>query len=181
MITLSLMNVVLFGYRGSGKSTVGRLLADRLGVPFVDTDEMVRGRFAGLTIAQIWQIHGEPAFRAAECDVTADLLRDDNRMVIALGGGTVMQPDARAAVTDARHALRVYLRGTPDTLHARIHGDATTPTERPNLTALGGGVDEIRAVLADRSPTYEAVADHVIDIDTLTPQQITDRIAAMID
>lgn len=162
------MNIVLLGYRGSGKTTVGKKLANALWRDFVDTDAVVVKRFGDLTIRQIWEKHGEPAFRDMECTVAAELLAKDNQ-VIALGGGTVMQPAARTALESAR-AIKVYLYCEPQVLAARIAADADTAATRPNLTPLAGGVDEVTAVLAQRDPVYRAVADHVLDVTTMSPE-----------
>jgi len=176
------MNIVLFGYRGSGKSTIGRLLAERLDRPFIDTDARVRERFGGIPISEIWQRHGEEAFRHMECIVTADTLRRD-RQVVALGGGTVMQHDARAAIEDAKardRALCVYLGATAETLYHRIHSDDTTLAERPALTDKGGGIDEIQHVLTERGVVYEALADHIVDVNHMSPERAVDHIAALL-
>jgi len=91
-----------------------------------------------------------------------------------------MQADARTAIKSADGVTCIYLRGTPETLAARIAADDATSTERPDLTGLGGGIDEVRAVLAERAATYESVADHVIDVDTLSPQQVVDAIVPLV-
>ena len=124
------------------------------------TTEILK-RFGGRTVAQVWADEGEPAYRATEVEVTRDLCGRDEQ-VIALGGGTLMQPGAREAV-EACDAVRVYLRCEPEELHRRIHADAATEGLRPALTAMGGGLEEVRAVLAEREPVYLAVADKVFD------------------
>lgn len=162
------MNIVLIGYRGSGKTTIGRKLAAQLWKTFVDTDDLTCKRFGGATIADIWRQHGEPAFREAECAVVADVMGKDEQ-VIALGGGTLMQPPARQAVEQASGSRRIYLKCEPEELFRRIAADTKSAATRPNLTSLGGGVDEIRAMLAERQPVYEAVADAVLDVTHLAP------------
>lgn len=154
------MRIVLCGYRGSGKTTVGGQVADRLGWAFSDVDDEIRQRFDGRSIAEIWAEFGEPRFREVEVEVVRELCQRE-RIVIALGGGSLMQDGAREAVIAAKDTLRVYLEADPAVLHARIADDANTRGQRPNLTALGGGEDEIRAVLAKREPFYRATADVV--------------------
>ena len=163
------MNIILIGYRGSGKTTLGRKLAGQLWKDFVDTDDEVRRRFGGASIAAIWAEHGEAAFREAECEATADVLKRDEQ-VIALGGGTLMQPAAREAVERAADAVRIYLKCEPGVLAVRLDADRERQGERPDLTNLGGGVAEIETVLAEREPVYEAVADKVFDVTLLTPE-----------
>ncbi len=169
------MNIALMGYRGSGKSTVGRLVAHRLGLGFVDCDVDVCRQFGGLTIRQIWQEHGEAEFRRMECRVLRDLLQSDGQ-VIALGGGTPVQPEAQAAMRQAQSLVKVYLRSSAEELWKRISGDAQTAATRPSLTGLGGGLDEVRSVLAQREPTYLALADHVVDVAGHTPEQNVEQV-----
>lgn len=157
------MNIILLGYRGSGKTTIGKALAEQLWKTFVDVDAHICKWFGGLTIAEIWKQHGEPAFRATEVQVTCELLQRHDQ-VIALGGGTVMQEQARKAVKDAVNTVRIYLYCEPEELLRRITGDAGTATARPSLTALGGGIEEIKSVLAQRDPVYRDVADKVFDV-----------------
>lgn len=157
------MNIILIGYRGSGKTSIGRKIADQTWKDFVDTDALVMAEFGGRTIRDIWETDGEPAFRQAEVEVTRKVLAGSNQ-VIALGGGTVMQPDARQAVVEAEDAKRIYLSCRPAVLAERIAGDASTAGARPDLTEKGGGVEEITAVLEERDPVYREVADAVFDV-----------------
>lgn len=162
------MNIVLLGYRGSGKTSIGRRLASQLWMDMVDLDEEVCRRFGIDSVAAIWEQHGEDAFRELECIVVVEVLARDNR-VVALGGGTVMQLDGNRAVAQASNAVRIYLRCEPEELHRRIVSDPNTEASRPHLTDLGGGIEEIRSVLEQRDPVYTAVADHVLDVTRLGP------------
>ena len=157
------MNIILFGYRGCGKTSLGKKLAAQLWKHFVDVDHEICKRFDGRTVADIWATDGEPAFRAMETQVTIELCQRDNH-VIALGGGTVLQPGARQAVVEAPEALRLYLWCEPEELERRIHGDANTAAGRPDLTNAGGGLEEIKQVLEVRDPVYRKVADHVFNV-----------------
>jgi len=173
------MNVILLGYRGCGKSSVGRRLAERLGLEFRDVDERVAQRYGNRSVAEVWADEGEPHFRRTECAVTAELCQDTGQ-VVALGGGTVMQPAARQAVERA-DALRVYLKASPQVLAQRIEADAQSGGLRPSLTgnaAGAGAIDEVRLVLAEREPVYRAVADKVLDVSTLTLDQAVAELVA---
>ena len=177
------MTLLLHGYRGSGKTTLGKHIAKRLGLPFFDTDALVRERFGGLEVADIWARHGEPAFRAVEVDVMRELLgfaplsatpsghgrlKPTLPCVIALGGGTLMQPGALAAVRQAPNSLRVYLRAPAEVLAKRIGGDAVSAGQRPSLTGTGSATDEVAQMLSRREPTYLAAADKVLDASALS-------------
>lgn len=163
------------GYRGCGKTTLGKKLANQLWLDFVDVDQAICQRYDGRTIAEIWDEFGEASFRETETAVVRELCGRDG-LVIALGGGSVAQPGAREAVEQAGDTRRVYLACRPQVLHDRIHGDAITQASRPNLTAHGGGVAEIEAVLAERDPIYRAVADSVLDVTHTDIDQAMDQL-----
>ena len=122
--------------------------------------------------------HGEPHFRALEAAVVRELAGLTDH-VIALGGGAVLAADTRAALTAAGHPV-VYLRGTPDELHRRIAADPATADSRPSLTAAGGGLDEVRAVLAARDAIYRSAMTHEVDVVDRTVGQLVDVLATMV-
>ena len=159
--------VVLVGMPASGKSTVGRLVAERLGRPFVDTDELVEHRL-GMPVPAYLERHGEPAFRAAEADAVAEACVLPGA-VIGAGGGAVLDPLNRWALW--HHGTVAWLDVPPDTLVARLEADdVDRPTFRPY------DVDRLAAVLGDRAPAYRA-ADHRLDA-THSPSQIADELVA---
>jgi shikimate kinase len=167
------VNIFLIGYRGSGKTTVARALAGVLGWEWVDADAELERR-AGKSIQQIFAESGEGAFRDLESAVVADLARRD-RHVIALGGGAPVRDENRRAL--AGRGQVVWLKASPETLHARIAADPTTGARRPNLTGQGG-LAEIRQLLAEREPIYRACADLVLDAEAHAPDNIAAQIAA---
>jgi shikimate kinase len=165
------MRVVLVGYRGTGKTTAGRLVAQALGWPFLDIDPLIEQR-AGLDIAAIFARHGEAHFRDLESAVIADLAGTDPA-VISAGGGAVLRPQN---VQHLRHgSLVVWLTASAETLHERIAADAATAARRPNLTALAG-LDEVRHLLEAREPCYRSAADVVLDTETFSPAQVAEQI-----
>lgn len=154
------MSIILIGYRGSGKTTVARQLAGRLSCSFVDTDELIV-KMAGQAIRDIFAIQGESAFRALESAALVDALKISSA-IISTGGGVVTIEANRQLLRDSGRPV-VYLAAPPEVLCERIHTDATTGENRPALTSLGGGLDEIRSVLAVRDPLYCSVATLVVD------------------
>ena len=164
------MKIVLIGYRGSGKTSLGKLLADETWKDFIDTDDEICKRFGDDSIANIWEKHGEPEFRRVEVEVVRETMTKDET-IVALGGGTLMQEGARQAVEEAVDANRVYLFCEPEELARRIEADSRSSATRPSLTAHGGGLDEIRTVLEEREPVYRAVADREFDVTHLDPEK----------
>jgi shikimate kinase len=167
------MNIFLIGYRGSGKTTVAAALSLRLTWPWIDADVELEQR-AGMTIREIFAERGELAFRDLESQIIADLARGD-RQVIACGGGVVLREQNRAVLREGGKC--VWLRASPEALVKRIESDTTTAARRPNLTGQGG-LAEIRTLLAERTPLYEACADLQIDAENRGPAEIADQIIA---
>lgn len=161
------MNIVLLGYRGCGKTSIGKMLASQLWKTFADVDTEACKRFKNPSIADIWAKHGEPAWRATEVEVTRELVKKPD-MVIGLGGGTLMQAGARQAVEQAADTVRIYLKCEAKELYRRVSQDAQSAATRPALSPLGGGLDEIVHMLQLREPVYEAVADKVFDVTHLS-------------
>jgi shikimate kinase len=157
------MNIVLIGYRGAGKSSIGRALAERLGKPFVDTDTILQER-AGRSIRQIFEEQGERVFREHEARAVQAACLNENA-VISVGGGAVMNPDNAARLRDAGRI--VWLRAPADVLWQRICGDEASDAQRPRLT-FKGGLEEIVHKLAQREPVYESLADQILDTDRLS-------------
>jgi len=154
--------VVLIGLRCSGKTTVGRAVAERLGWDFVDADEELVAR-AGRTIADIFAADGEAAFRALEKETLADLCRRRN-VVIATGGGAVLDPDNARVMREG--ALVVHLDAPTEVLWRRMQTDPATDEQRPALTDLDGKA-EMEAVARKRAPLYEVARHLVIDTEAL--------------
>ena len=162
------MSTVLIGYRGSGKSTLGHKLADRLWQKFVDTDDLVVAK-AGKSIAQIFAEEGEPHFRDLESKVVQEVAALSDH-VISLGGGAPMREENRTAIKSAGHRV-IYLKCEPDELYKRISADPSSVANRPALTNLFGSVDEISKVLAEREPIYRQMADAELEVTYLTPDE----------
>jgi shikimate kinase len=160
--------VVLVGFMGSGKTSVGRLLARRLGYGFEDMDRRIEER-AGRTIAEIFRDDGEEAFREREREDALALSRLRDR-VVAAGGGAFTRPETRALLQEG--ALTVWLRCDLDRILARVPADGSRP--------LAGNRDIMRALLAEREPFYR-MADVAVDASSGTPREVADRIVGLIE
>jgi shikimate kinase len=163
-------HIVLVGLMGTGKTTVGTLLAERLHRPFFDSDAEVEAR-TGRTVREIFETDGEPAYRALETEALFDALASPVPAVIAAAGGVVLSPVNRQALRD--HAGRVvWLRADPGQLLGRVG----VQDHRPLLESDPAGT--LARMAADRAPLYAEVADVVIDEDKKTPVEIAEEILA---
>jgi shikimate kinase len=170
------MGVILLGYRGSGKTTVGRKLADRLWLKFVDTDDLIVAS-AKKSIREIFEQQGESHFRDLEVRAVRDAVgRADH--VIALGGGAVLREENRALLKSLE-VKRIYLRCEPQVLLRRIQSDASTAANRPALTDLGGGIEEIARLLAIREPLYREVMSSELEVTNLSVDEALVYLAKM--
>lgn len=165
------MNLALIGYRGTGKTTIAQLLAQQLGWQWVDLDERIE-QAAGRSIAEIFAQHGEPEFRRIESEVLAAHAGLD-LAILATGGGIVLAPANREQL--ARMSAVVWLTASPTTLWQRIHGDTTTGSRRPNLTAQGG-LAEIEHLLQVRTPLYRECATLEVDTEGRSPGDVAAEI-----
>ena len=160
------MMITLTGFMGGGKTTVGRLLADALGCPFMDLDDLIVKK-AGKSIPDIFAQDGEPAFRQLEAQVLRKTVEKyaESTVVLALGGGAVLAPASAALLHEK--TVCIYLRATIDTLLERLAGETA---DRPLAD------DAMAARLAEREPLYEKTAHVIIDTDGLSPDEVTDEI-----
>ncbi|MSU80258.1 MAG: shikimate kinase [Gemmataceae bacterium] len=162
--------IFLIGYRGTGKSTVARLLAERLHCTWLDADVELEKR-AGKSIRQIFIDNGEETFRDLESAVLRDLMNATDT-VIATGGGVVLREENRLAL---KNGLVVWLRAPAEVLWHRLNEDAMTRERRPNLSQ--GGLAEIEEMLRLRTPIYERCADFTVDTDAATPTEIAEVVS----
>lgn len=156
--------IAIIGAPGSGKSTVGRLLADALGLPFVDVDAAIEAD-QELSIADIFVTHGEPHFRQLEETATIAKLAEGG--VVALGGGAIMNADIRRALAD--HDV-VWLECSIATATKRVGMD----TARPLL--LGNVRGRLIKLLNERTPRYREAATVTVNVDERTPGQVVAQI-----
>jgi shikimate kinase len=148
------LTIALIGLPGSGKSTVGRQLARRLGLPFHDSDHEIETRIGG-TIREFFEREGEAAFRDIEEEAIRDLMSGPGG-VLATGGGAVLRPANRQRLRESAHVI--YLRSTPDELFRRLRQD----TQRP-LLQVADPLARLRTLYEERDPLYRETAHYTIE------------------
>jgi shikimate kinase len=167
---LARRSIVLVGMMGAGKSSVGRRVALRLGIPFVDADTEIE-KAAGMAITDIFAIRGEAEFRAGEARVILRLL-EGGPQVLATGGGAFINPDTRAAI--AAKGISIWLKAEPDVLMKRIKRRQDRP-----LLHTADPAATLRKLLEEREPIY-ALADLTVQSREVTHDRIVDEIVSAI-
>jgi len=165
--------IILTGYRATGKSSIGKILADQLGFGFIDTDQAIEKR-QGETITEMVGRGGWDLFRRKEEDMLLELARSKNK-VIATGGGSVMHEKAWAKLR--KNALVVWFTADIKTICQRLAADSDTDDQRPALTEMGT-MDEIAMVLNERRPLYEKSSDITVNTEGKTPEEVAEFIVA---
>jgi shikimate kinase len=163
------MNLVLIGYRGTGKSAVAAILAQKLGVTAVSLDEEIV-REAGIPVPAIVEKHGWTWFRDLESAI-AKRFGERDGLILDTGGGVILRPENVENLR--RNGVLFWLEASVEVIVERIQASS----ERPALTAGKTFLEEVGEVLAERLPLYRAAADHAIDTDLLTPDAVADEIA----
>ncbi|MFN3190098.1 MAG: shikimate kinase [Aureliella sp.] len=173
-------HILLIGYRGSGKSTVGKLLADVLQCEFVDTDDKVE-EAAGKSITAIFEHDGESVFRDLETLAIRTCVGAVSKTVISLGGGAILREENQQLLTAAGSVI--WLRGSPENLFQRITQDMTSGSRRPKLLHSDNdsqddhdGYAEIVEVLRNRTPIYSSLANFTVETDGKDPEDIVEEI-----
>ena len=160
-------NLALVGFMGTGKSSIGRLAAERLHFDFIDTDEAIESQ-TGKSISDIFAQHGEAAFRKLEQDLV-QALRDRRNTVIAAGGGLAANPDNMASLKE--HALVVCLWAAPETIWERVRAQS----HRPLLLQVADPLARIRELLEQRAPVYRQ-ADVLLHTGLRSPKEVVQQI-----
>ena len=164
----------LVGMPGSGKSTVGRQLARRLGLPFIDMDQRLEQRL-GCSISSFFEQHGEQAFRDHETALLAELAAESGDMVLSTGGGVVLRAENRAALRSGfSHVM--YLRASPDEIYKRIRHDKTRP-----LLQVDNPLQRLRELYTARDPLYRASSHYVIETGRPTVSTLVNMIVMQLE
>lgn len=168
------MNIILIGFRGSGKSAVGKRLAARLKMRFVDTDDLIESKERH--ISDIVKSHGWDYFRRLEKSVIEEISKGDH-LVIAPGGGAVLDPDNVKALK--RNGFVIWLKADLQTLLKRIQRDQGSSTRRPTLTGKGA-LEEIEETISEREPFYEKASEIQIDTSKLDVEAVVEDILTVL-
>ena len=159
-------NLILCGFMGSGKSTIGKLLAEKLGARFIDTDSYIEQK-QGMTISEIFEKYGESYFRKLEYDVCVEL-SSMQKTVISTGGGTVLNDDNMRALK--KNGVIFLLNVSSRTVLTRLKNDTTRP-----LLQKEDKERAVKMMLSNRTPLYNRAADYVIDAEE-SPRKVTLKI-----
>jgi shikimate kinase len=164
-------NIYLTGYRCTGKSTVGKILAERSHRHFIDTDGFITG-YAGASVDEIVKREGWDDFRKLE-RFALKQVADGENLVVATGGGIILNPENRSLMRQT--GFVVWLKARVHTLARRMMTDAVTATQRPSLTGVSVE-DEIASVLEEREPFYREAAHLTIESDGMSPEEVAEEI-----
>lgn len=161
-------NVVLIGFMGCGKSTMGIRLSYRLQYILEDTDKLIEAK-AGMSISEIFAREGEEAFRQMETQLLRKLTEKKGRRVYSVGGGTPVRAVNRPLLRQL--GTVIYLRTRPETVYERLKNDTTRP-----LLQGEDPLGKIRSLMAEREPAYTETADVILDVDEMTADQVVESI-----
>ena len=161
-------NLILIGFMGAGKTTIGRLFAEKNHLPMVDTDQLIVEK-AGMSIPRIFEQQGEHAFRVLETEVLKQLLIQPGCQVISVGGGLPMREENRMILSQLGRV--VYLELSEDTVWKRLEGNEDRP-----LLQGDDAVQRITTLLSARRPIYELAAHQAIRVDDKSPEEIVQEL-----
>ncbi len=161
-------NIILIGFMGCGKTSVGIRLSYRLKQTMIDTDKWIERR-QGMSVSEIFATQGEEAFRSMETECLKELLRTVEGQIISVGGGFPMREENHELLKKLGRVF--YLSAAPETIYERVKSDTTRP-----LLQVADPMGRIRALLKQRAPVYEACADVTLEVSDKTFDEILDQI-----
>ena len=168
------MNIILIGYRCAGKTVVGKGLASRMQRRFVDTDDLIESKQG--QISEIVSSRGWDYFRAVEKDII-EAISKENNLVIALGGGAVLDPDNITNLE--KNGFIIWLRADPEVLRRRMDQDPRTIASRPTLTGKGI-LEELEEMVAHRDPLYDKASKIQFDTSALNVEAVVENILTVL-
>ncbi|MBI2611143.1 shikimate kinase [Candidatus Gottesmanbacteria bacterium] len=166
------MNIVLIGMRGTGKTTIAKMLSTKLNRPYVETDQIIEERAGGKSIAVIVEENTWQGFRAMEKKVVEEVSKSSQNAVISAGGGVVLNRENMENLKKNNDGIIIWLKANIDTIVAHIGTNYT----RPRLTTAPTWVEELKIVYEKRKGLYEKFADLTINTDDKNPEQIAEEI-----
>lgn len=166
-------NIILIGFMGSGKTSIGLKLSYKLQLAVEDTDKIIEAR-ENTSISEIFAAKGEGYFRKLELEVLYEIKNSSGRKIYSLGGGTPVQLQNQSII--CKCGTVIYLRAKPETIYDRLKGDTTRP-----LLQCDDPLAKIRDLISKRSPAYERCADLIVDVDELEQSEIVDAIVNYIN
>ncbi len=161
-------SIVLIGFMGSGKTTIGLRLSWKLRLPVEDTDKLIEKR-EGRTISEIFEREREEAFRRKETELLRQMAESRYLRILSVGGGTPVRAENRILLKQC--GTVVYLRVRPETVYERLKEDSARP-----LLQCDNPLEKIRSLMADRREAYESSADVILDVDELSSEECMDAI-----
>lgn len=164
------MHIILIGFMGAGKTTVGKELAEKLGFPFYDTDQLIEAQME-MSVSNIFSKFGEDKFRSLETEILKGSWTQEENWVLSVGGGLPMKAENQALLKQI--GIVVYLRVKTDTVLLRLKGDTTRP-----LLKGDNAREKADSLLEYRGPFYEAGAELVVDADEKGVEEICEEIIA---
>ncbi len=161
-------NIILIGYMGCGKTSLGKKLSYKERIALLDTDKMIEQK-QGMTVTEIFDEKGEGAFRIMETECLKEIMKYSERYVISVGGGLPMKEENRKLLKEL--GTVVYLRARPDTIYGRLKNDTSRPLLRGDDPK-----GKIEDMIGQRGPVYELAADCIIDVDEKGYEAVTGEI-----
>lgn len=161
-------SIILIGYMGCGKSTIGKRLSYARRTPFLDTDKLIERR-VNMTISELFEKEGEEYFRDLETACIKDLLKENGEYIIAVGGGLALREENRKLLKQL--GTVVYLQAKWETIYERVKKDTTRP-----LLQGANPQEKIQSMMAKRAPIYQSAADVIIDVDGKSFEEIINEI-----
>lgn len=160
--------IILIGFMGCGKSTVGKRLSYAFRKPFLDTDRIIEKK-VNMTISELFEKKGEEYFRDMETACIKELIKESGEYIIAVGGGLVLRGENRRLLKELGHVI--YLRALPDTIYERLKKDRTRP-----LLQGDNPKEKIRTMMLERATVYEEAAQLIVDVDGKEFEEIVKEI-----